>query len=103
MRRVIDPVNGLPARTHYRALETAHGRTLVQLRLETGRTHQIRVHLAAIGHPIAGDFLYGREIAELPGRFALHSAHIELIQPCTGASIRMDSPLPDALARLMQP
>ena len=103
VRRVIDPANGLPARTHYRALETAHGRTLVQLRLETGRTHQIRVHLAAIGHPIAGDFLYGREIAELPGRFALHSAHIELIQPCTGASIRMDSPLPDALARLMQP
>lgn len=103
VRRVIDPANGLPARTHYHALETAHGRTLVQLRLETGRTHQIRVHLAAIGHPIAGDFLYGREIAELPGRFALHSAHIELIQPCTGASIRMDSPLPDALARLMWP
>ena len=103
VRRVINYENGLPARTHYRALESAHGRTLVRLRLETGRTHQIRVHLHAIGHPITGDFLYGHEIAELPGRFALHSTHIELIQPCTGAPISVDSPLPEELVRLLHP
>ena len=102
VRRVIDLEYGKPAVTHYRALSCGNGRTLVRLRLETGRTHQIRVHMAAIGHPVAGDFLYGRELAELPGRFALHSAAIELDQPLTGARIRIESPLPDELRILLQ-
>ena len=102
VRRVIDLEYGKPAVTHYRALSCGNGRTLVRLRLETGRTHQIRVHMAAIGHPLAGDFLYGHELAFLPGRFALHSAAIELDQPLTGARIRIESPLPDELRILLQ-
>ena len=101
VRRVIDLEHGKPAVTHYHALSCGNGRTLVRLRLETGRTHQIRVHMAAIGHPVAGDFLYGHELAFLPGRFALHSAAIELDQPLTGARIHIESPLPDELKVLL--
>ena len=102
VRRVIDLEHGKPAVTNNHALSCGNGRTLVRLRLETGRTHQIRVHMAAIGHPVAGDFLYGHELAFLPGRFALHSAAIELDQPLTGARIRIESPLPDELRILLQ-
>ena len=102
VRRVVDLEQGKPAVTHYRTLSFGNRRTLVRLRLETGRTHQIRVHLAALGHPVAGDFLYGHELAELPGRFALHSAAIELDQPLTGERICIESPLPDELRILLQ-
>ena len=92
---------GQRAVTHYR-VETDDGRrALVRLRLETGRTHQIRVHLAHIGCPIAGDYLYGTELDALPGRFALHSAHISLLHPITKARITLNEPLPDALASLL--
>ena len=101
VRRVIDHEHGKPAVTHYRAVSSENGRTLVRLRLETGRTHQIRVHMSAIGHPVAGDFLYGYELAELPGRFALHSAAIELDQPLTGKRICIESPLPEELKVLL--
>lgn len=103
VRRIVDPINGKHAATCYRVLRTGRNRTLVRLQLETGRTHQIRVHMAAIGHPVAGDFLYGRELIELPGRFALHSAAIELDQPLTGARIRLASPLPRELEALLNP
>ena len=102
VRRVIDHENGLPAKTHYRAIKNDGKRTLVRLRLETGRTHQIRVHLKAIGHPICGDFLYGTEIAELPGRFALHSHYIEFRHPMKNETITCTSPLPDELERLIK-
>ena len=72
------------------------GRSLVALRLDTGRTHQIRVHLAHLGCPLVGDFLYGEETEELPDRFALHSAAIWLRQPITGEGIVRRSPLPEA-------
>lgn len=94
--------DGKPAKTHYRVLESGR-RALVRLRLETGRTHQIRVHLASIGHPVTGDFLYGSEIAELPGRFALHSAHLAFVHPMRGIPLEFDSPLPAALAALYRP
>ena len=71
------------------------------LRLDTGRTHQIRVHLAHLGCPLVGDFLYGEETEELPDRFALHSAAIWLRQPITGEGIVRRSPLPEALAGLL--
>ncbi len=103
VRRVIDMEHGKPAVTHYQTISSGNDRTLVRLRLETGRTHQIRVHMAAIGHPVAGDFLYGHEIAQLPGRFALHSAAIELDQPLSGERIRIESPLPDELRKLLTP
>ena len=102
VRRVIDPVNGQQAITHYRVVESTSSLSLVRLRLETGRTHQIRVHLSAVGHPIIGDFLYGREDPRLPGRFALHSTRIELTQPRTGEHIIIESPLPGELADLLK-
>ena len=101
VRRVVDLQNGKPAVTHYAVEAHGGGRTLVRLRLETGRTHQIRVHLAHLGHPVAGDFLYGTELTQLPGRFALHSARIGLDHPVTGARIELESPLPEALQRLL--
>lgn len=102
VRRVIDPVGGRRCVTHYRVEAVCGTCSLVRLRLETGRTHQIRVHMAAMGHPVTGDFLYGRETDRLPGRFALHSARIQLVQPLTGATLAFHAPLPDALVRLMQ-
>ena len=76
---------------------------LLRLQLETGRTHQIRVHLAHLGHPIVGDFLYGTEDSRLPRRFALHACHVEVLQPMTGARLCLDAPLPDEVAALLRP
>ena len=102
VRRVIDAEGGRPAVTHYRAEQTGEARSLVRLRLETGRTHQIRVHLAHLGHPVVGDFLYGAEDPRLPGRFALHSTCIRLVHPVAGITVERTSPLPQALAALME-
>ena len=101
VRRAVDHENGRPAVTHYRVEAAGDGCSLVRLRLETGRTHQIRVHLMYMGHPIVGDFLYGHEDERLPGRFALHSTYIRLIHPVTGEIVERISPLPEALRRLL--
>lgn len=101
VKRCVAP-DGLEAKTHYRVLQTGNGRALLRLRLFTGRTHQIRVHLAHIGCPIAGDYLYGQELECLGGRFALHSAYVSLLQPVTGVRIEAESPLPDALCALLR-
>ena len=100
LRRQVCP-QGAEARTHYEVLRTGGGRALVHLRLDTGRTHQIRVHLAHLGCPLAGDFLYGTELPQLPQRFALHSAAIQLCQPVTGQPLSFASPLPAALENLL--
>ena len=94
--------DGRPCVTHYETLETAGNRALLRLRLETGRTHQIRVHLASLGCPVFGDFLYGRESPLLPGRFALHSAEIRL-PARNGELVCVDSPLPEELRALLSP
>ena len=87
--------DGKPARTHYRVVRefsSPRPRALVRLRLETGRTHQIRVHLAALGCPVCGDFLYGTELPEeFPRRFALHSAFLRFIHPITGVPVELES------------
>lgn len=101
VRRIIDFENGRRAVTHYRAAACDQRRTMVRLRLDTGRTHQIRTHLSAIGHPIVGDFLYGTEDPSLSNRFALHSSRIRLIQPITGETIECNSDLPDQLRALI--
>ena len=100
VRRVVCP-QGQPSVTHYETLRAAGGRALVRLRLETGRTHQIRVHMKHIGCPVCGDFLYGTELPELPGRFALHSAELVLHHPFTGETLHITSPLPETLSALL--
>jgi 23S rRNA pseudouridine1911/1915/1917 synthase len=98
----VDFPGGKRAVTHYRVVESGDRYALVRLRLQTGRTHQIRVHLAHLGHPVAGDFLYGTEDPRLPGRFALHSTYIRLTHPVTGEVIERTSPLPADLAALLE-
>lgn len=102
IKRVIDPA-GKPSITHYQVLESDGHRSLIRLQLETGRTHQIRVHLAYLGCPICGDFLYGQELPELPGRFALHSEEVLLHHPITGDWLTVTSPLPAELRQLLDP
>ncbi|MBQ9343178.1 MAG: RluA family pseudouridine synthase [Clostridia bacterium] len=102
VKRCIAP-DGKPAVTHYRVLQrTVNGRALIRLRLETGRTHQIRVHMQALGCPVAGDWLYGTSLPELPGRFALHSAYLAFTHPLTGEKLIFESPLPEGLSALLR-
>lgn len=82
------------ARTHFKVLERLGDVTLVEVRLETGRTHQIRVHFLAIGHPVVGDPTYGRRDAFGLGRQFLHSARLTFVHPMTEAKIEVESPLP---------
>ena len=92
---------GKPARTHYDVIERFGIATLLRCRLETGRTHQIRVHLASLGHPLVGDPVYGKK-SPLPfGRQALHAARLELVHPATGATCAWESPLPGDFAQLV--
>ena len=88
--------NGKEAITHYTVLERFPGYTFMQFRLETGRTHQIRVHMAYIGHPVAGDDVYGpkKVITELSGQ-CLHAKKIGFIHPKTDNYIEFDSQLPE--------
>ncbi|MCL1855621.1 MAG: RluA family pseudouridine synthase [Clostridia bacterium] len=92
---------GKAAATHYRVLRQTHERSLLSLLLETGRTHQIRVHLAWLDCPVVGDFLYGQEDGSIPGRFALHSHRLAFSSPVTGEPVRSESPLPKELERLL--
>ncbi len=102
IRRVIHP-EGKEARTHYRVEAVSGSRSLIRLQLGTGRTHQIRVHLKASGCPICGDFLYGSELEELPGRFALHSTALRLWHPLKNCWLEAESPLPETLRSLLDP
>ena len=102
VERRVDPA-GQRAATAYRTLKTAHGRALVELELDTGRTHQIRVHMAHLGCPLTGDFLYGREDKALISRPALHSARLSLLHPVTGEAMEWTSPLPPDMNALLSP
>ncbi len=92
---------GRAAVTHYKVVERYRGYTQLALQLETGRTHQIRVHMAHIGHPVLGDPVYGRKTKweraheELLCGQCLHAKSLELIHPKTGEQMHFDSPLPD--------
>lgn len=99
LKRMVRP-DGAKSRTRYRVLNEREGRCLVELELETGRTHQIRVHMAHIGCPLTGDFLYGREDKTVIGRTALHSHRLDLRHPITGEALSFTAPLPEDMARL---
>jgi 23S rRNA pseudouridine1911/1915/1917 synthase len=92
-----------PARTHWRLRERLTGASLVELTLETGRQHQVRVHLAHLGLPILGDPIYGRPARGRPlaGRPMLHAAHLAFAHPVTGVKVVVDSPLPADFARVL--
>ncbi|MDA8254771.1 MAG: RluA family pseudouridine synthase [Betaproteobacteria bacterium] len=98
---------GKEARTHYAVLERFAKATLLECRLETGRTHQIRVHLASIRHPLAGDPTYGKaksgdaRLDAFP-RQALHAWRLALVHPVTGADMAWESPLPEDFAQLLE-
>jgi len=93
---------GRAARTHYRRLAVWEppGVSLVEVELETGRTHQIRVHMSAIGHPVVADPVYGRGMAAR--RIWLHAVGLEFDHPITGARIEVESPIPDDLRTALQ-
>ena len=95
--------NSRPAVTHYEVLGRYGGATHVRCRLETGRTHQIRVHMASIGHPILGDTVYGRKKPEpgLDGQ-CLHARELRFIHPATGKEVTLSCPLPEYFTRLLQ-
>ena len=100
IKRVIDAA-GRPAFTEYEVLKAGESRSLLRLKLHTGRTHQIRVHLAALGCPVAGDFLYGQEDERLPGRFALHSYRLCFCHPLSGEWVEARSPMPANLQEMV--
>lgn len=101
-RVYVDPERGKPSVTHLKSLGTRNGYTLVEARPETGRTHQIRVHLAGLGHPLAGDLLYGGclgvqvpkdpRVLDLPGAL-LHCAELSFPHPEAGRGFRVQAPL----------
>lgn len=102
VKRQITP-DGLPAQTMYETLSRQNGFTLLRIFPQTGRTHQIRLHFAAIGFPLVGDWLYGTENQTLIPRPALHSFALQLIHPLTGKEIRVQAPLPDDMQQLLMP
>ena len=93
---------GREAVTHYKVIERLNGFTYLALKLETGRTHQIRVHMAYLGHPVAGDDVYGpkKVITELGGQ-CLHAKKVGFIHPRTKEYMEFDSPIPDYFERFL--
>lgn len=94
--------DGLASRTEYEVLQTTERFSLLRLRPETGRTHQLRVHMAYLGHPLAGDWLYGREDKNLIARPALHSYELWFTQPVTGQDLHFTVPIPQDMQRLLK-
>lgn len=104
-RMAVVPENrgGKPAVTRYRVLEAFAHCTLVECSLETGRTHQIRVHMASIGHPLVGDPVYGRHDPRLPGfrRQALHATRLGLVHPSSGFVLQWEAGVPQDMRDLL--
>ena len=93
--------DGQSAISHYEVLSPGEALSLVKLVPETGRTHQLRLHMASIGHPLAGDWLYGSEDPALIPRPALHAYALRLIHPVTGEVLSLTAPLPADMRRLV--
>jgi len=118
-RMAVVPLGGRDATTHYRTVVSAAGLAVLELTLETGRTHQIRVHLRHIGHPVLGDEQYGlrggkladrlgalpsllREVASAAARQMLHAFRLRFVHPTTGRALEFKVPLPGDLAPLVE-
>jgi 23S rRNA pseudouridine1911/1915/1917 synthase len=105
----MDNGRGRAAHTEYRIVEQFREFTLIELKIKTGRTHQIRVHLSSIGHPVVGDSVYGeksyREFVKKFGdihRYFLHAAELCFTHPATGVSLEFHSPLPEQLQKILK-
>ena len=101
VRRRIRP-DGAPAVSRYEVLEHHGGLTLLRLEPETGRTHQLRLHMASVGCPLAGDWLYGTEDPALISRPALHSWGLRLVHPITGEVLELTADLPEDMRTLLE-
>ena len=94
--------SGAPSVTHYKVLERFPHYTLVELALETGRTHQIRVHMSYIGHPVLGDHLYGEEKPYIIERQALHARQLQFDHPASGEAMTVTAPLPEDMKKAIE-
>ena len=101
VKRAVTP-NGVRAVTRYQVIAEKGNLSLLRLRLETGRTHQIRVHLSFLGCPIVGDYLYGRTDARLTDRFALHAFRLAFRHPMTGATVCLESDMPEEMRKIWE-
>jgi 23S rRNA-/tRNA-specific pseudouridylate synthase len=93
--------DGQAAVSNYEVLRQGAGMSLLKLLPQTGRTHQLRVHMASVGCPLAGDWLYGTEDLELIGRPALHSYALNMVHPVTGEILHLTAPIPEDMLRLV--
>jgi len=101
-RTVVDSMRGKPATTYFRMLERYTGYSLVEAAPETGRTHQIRAHLVALGYPILGDGLYGAPLTNLIARPALHAHSLKFSHPVSGESVAFNAPYPADFASVLE-
>ena len=100
IERTVDWEQGETAITHYRLVEERNGHSLISLRLETGRTHQIRIHMKYLGYPLIGDYLYNPDM-EYIGRQALHSHRLSFTHPITGKPMEFTAPLPKDMEKVL--
>lgn len=100
IERTIDYEHGEPAVTHYQVVKKENGHSLLSLYLETGRTHQIRIHMKSIGSPLIGDYLYNPDM-EWIHRQALHSHKMSFIHPITGKYMEFTAPMPEDMQRII--
>lgn len=101
IERIVDWKHGEYAVTHYRAIKEKNGHSLVSLCLETGRTHQIRIHMKYLGYPLIGDYLYNPDMEHI-NRQALHSHRLAFIHPITGRQMDFKVPLPEDMAQILR-
>lgn len=102
IERAVDWEHGETAITHYKVVDEKNGHSLVSLKLETGRTHQIRIHMKYLGYPLVGDYLYNPDM-EYISRQALHSHKIAFTHPITGEPMEFTVPLPEDMQAVLTP